>query len=111
MGSIDLLTYFSPYATEHGARAASAVKAVEAVTAAKAARRKNARLELAFPWHGDQDEARHIEPASCAAREQVRAVQPREREPFPLDAPRHADEQSARDVQAHLAHVSPLELI
>jgi hypothetical protein len=111
MGSIDLLTYFSPHAAEHGA---TAVKAAKAVEAAKAAGRKDARLELAFPRHGDQDEARHIEAASCAAREQVRAVQPREREPSPLDAPRHADElsaQSARDVQAHLAHVSPLELI
>jgi hypothetical protein len=75
MGSIDLLTYFSPHAAEHGATAVKAVKAmkaveaVEAVKAAKAARRKDARLELAFPRHGDQDEARHIDPASCAARE------------------------------------------
>ena len=69
---------------------------------------KDARLELSFAWHRDQDQARRLEPP---AREEVRAVQPREREPPPLDAPRDADEPSARDEAAHLAHVPSFQLI
>ena len=69
---------------------------------------KDARLELGFSRHSDQDQARHLEPS---AREEVRAIKACEREPPPLDAPRDTDEPSTRDKAAHFAHVPSFQLI